>query len=62
LGVLDRPALAAGAVAALATLAAGRSELARTGAGGLAELADPLAILRELHVRGIKAAAFAGLP
>jgi hypothetical protein len=58
--VLDRPALAAGAVAAVAALAAVEGTLARTGAGGLAELADPLAFLRVLHDRGVKAAVFEG--
>ena len=61
LGVLDRPGVAAGAVAALAALAAAGGELARPGAGGLAELADPLPMLRELRDRGVKAATFEGV-
>jgi hypothetical protein len=60
LGVLDRPAVAAGATAALAALAAATGDLVRTGAGGLAELVEPLRFLRELHERGIKAATFEG--
>ncbi|MGI8662215.1 MAG: hypothetical protein ACR2LQ_03275 [Acidimicrobiales bacterium] len=60
IGVLDRPAVAAGAVAAVAAVAAGQGRLARHGAGGLAELVDSLAFLRELHQRGIKAATFTG--
>jgi hypothetical protein len=61
LGVLDRPGVAAGAVAALAALAAAGGELARTGAAGLAELAEPLPLLRELRDRGVKAATFEGV-
>jgi hypothetical protein len=61
LGVLDRPGVAAGAVAALAALAAAGGDLLRAGAGGLAELAEPLPMLRELRDRGVKAAAFEGV-
>ena len=60
LGAMDRPATAAGAVAALAALWAGNGELRRTGAAGLAELADPVPFLAELARRGVKAAAFEG--
>jgi hypothetical protein len=60
LGALDRPAVAAGAVAALAALAAVRGDLNRRGAGGLAELADPLPFLGALAERGVKAAVFEG--
>ena len=60
LGAVDRPAVAAGAVAALAAVALGQGRLARTGAGGLAELADPVELLSELARRGVKAAAFDG--
>jgi hypothetical protein len=59
-GVLDRPALAAGAVAALAAVAAVRGDLLRAGAGGLAELADALPLLSALRDRGVKAATFQG--
>jgi GFO/IDH/MocA oxidoreductase family protein len=60
-GAIDRPAVAAGAVAAVAAvwLASGRA--ARTGAAGLAELiADPGPFLEELSRRGVKAAVFDG--
>lgn len=61
LGAIDRPGLAAGAVAAVATdwLVAGR--LARAGAAGLAELVpEPVPFLHDLAARGVRAAAFAG--
>ncbi|HVX19191.1 MAG TPA: Gfo/Idh/MocA family oxidoreductase [Acidimicrobiales bacterium] len=60
LGAMDRPAVAAGAVAALAAVTAARGELRRLGAGGLAELVEPLPILNELARRGVKAAVFDG--
>lgn len=60
LGVMDRPAVAAGAVAALTVIALGRGDARRTGAGGLAELVDPLPMLSELARRGVKAAIFEG--
>lgn len=59
LGALDRPAVAAGAVAAHALLAATRGELP-AGAAGLAALADPVPFLRILAGIGIKAARFDG--
>jgi saccharopine dehydrogenase-like NADP-dependent oxidoreductase len=59
LGALDRPAVAAGAVAALAARAAVRGEL-RPGAAGLATLGDPVPMLTELARIGIKAAIFQG--
>lgn len=59
LGALDRPAVAAGAVTALAARAAGRGDLS-PGAGGLGSIADPLPLLHELAGIGIKAAAFDG--
>ncbi|HVF75994.1 MAG TPA: hypothetical protein VM938_13195 [Acidimicrobiales bacterium] len=60
-GAVDRPGVAAGAVAALAALAAGRGELARPGAASLSELvADPVPFLAELARRGVRAAAFEG--
>jgi saccharopine dehydrogenase-like NADP-dependent oxidoreductase len=59
LGALDRPAVAAGALAAIvARLAA--SGAIPAGATGLGALGDPLPILRELAGVGIKAAAFDG--
>jgi predicted dinucleotide-binding enzyme len=60
LGAMDRPAVAAGTVAALAAVAAGERQLRRTGAGGLAELVDPLPFLNDLAQRGVKAAVFEG--
>ena len=61
LGVLDRPAVAAGAVAAVAALWAAEGRFARPGAAGLAELvAEPLPFLSELSRRGVRAAVFEG--
>jgi saccharopine dehydrogenase-like NADP-dependent oxidoreductase len=60
LGAMDRPAVAAGTVAALAAVAAASNQLRRTGAGGLAELVDPLSFLNLLAQRGVKAAVFEG--
>jgi saccharopine dehydrogenase-like NADP-dependent oxidoreductase len=60
LGAMDRPAVAAGAVAALATIGAGDGALRRPGAGGLAEMVEPLPFLAELARRGVKAAVFEG--
>jgi hypothetical protein len=61
-GVIDRPAIAAGTVAAVAAVAAGTGALERTGAAGLAALvADPLPMLRDLWDRGVRAAAFEGV-
>lgn len=61
LGAIDRPAVAAGAVAAVAAIWAADGRLARTGAGGLAGLVDdPVPFLHELAARGVRAAAFEG--
>jgi len=60
LGAMDRPAVAAGAVAAVAAVQAGLRQLRRPGAGGLAELIDPLPFLSDLAQRGVKAAVFEG--
>jgi saccharopine dehydrogenase-like NADP-dependent oxidoreductase len=61
LGAIDRPAVAAGAVAAVAAIWAADSRLARPGAAGLAELVeDPVPFLHELADRGVRAAAFEG--
>jgi hypothetical protein len=59
LGAIDRPAVAAGAVAALAAVAVGRGEV-RPGARGLAGAVEPVPFLAELARRGVKAAAFVG--
>jgi hypothetical protein len=47
-------------VAAVAALWAAAGRLTRAGAGGLAELAEPLPFLNELHERGVRAARFEG--
>jgi saccharopine dehydrogenase-like NADP-dependent oxidoreductase len=60
-GVIDRPALAAGTVAAVAAAWAAEGRLARSGAAGLAELVDePVPFLQELSRRGVRAAIFEG--
>ena len=60
LGAVDRPAVAAGAVAALACRWAADGRLVRTGAAGLAALAEPGPFLATLADRGVKVAAFEG--
>jgi saccharopine dehydrogenase-like NADP-dependent oxidoreductase len=61
LGVIDRPGVAAGTVAAVAAVEAAAGRLARPGAAGLAELVtDPLPLLRDLWDRGVRAAIFEG--
>ena len=61
LGALDRPAIAAGAVAGLTAAWALEGRLARAGAGGLAELVtEPVPFLSELARRGVRAATFEG--
>lgn len=60
LGAVDRPAVAAGAVAAVAARWIVDGRLSRTGAGGLATLADPGPFLAALADRGVKAAIFEG--
>lgn len=59
-GVMDRPSVAAGAMAAVTvgTIVAGG--LRRRGAGGLAEMLAPLPALQELARRGVKCARFEG--
>ncbi|MGY6500757.1 MAG: Gfo/Idh/MocA family oxidoreductase [Acidimicrobiales bacterium] len=61
LGAMDRPAVAAGAVAAVAVRAILTGEVARPGAASLAELVEPIPFLTELARRGVKAAVFEGL-
>jgi hypothetical protein len=62
LGVIDRPAIAAGTVAALAAAMVGSGDVDGHGAAGLAGMvADPLPLLRELRDRGVRAAAFEGV-
>jgi hypothetical protein len=61
LGVIDRPAVAAGAVVAVTAVLAVEGKLARAGAAGLAELVvDAPRFLAELNRRGVKAAMFEG--
>lgn len=61
LGAIDRPAIAAGSVAAVAAVSVATGGLDRFGAGGLAALVgDPLPLLRDLWERGVRAAAFEG--
>jgi hypothetical protein len=60
LGAVDRPAVAAGTVAALACRWAVDGRLARTGAGGLASLVEPGPFLTALAERGVKVAVFEG--
>jgi hypothetical protein len=59
-GAMDRPAVAAGAVAAVSALWAARGGLARAGAAGLAELVEPVPFLAELSRRGVRVAVFDG--
>jgi saccharopine dehydrogenase-like NADP-dependent oxidoreductase len=59
LGAMDRPAVAAGAVAAVAAVWVARGQVA-PGAGGLASLVEPLPMLVELARRGVRAAVFEG--
>lgn len=57
-GAMDRPAVAAGAVAALTAVAVGTGSARRHGAGGLGELFQPLPLLEQLAVRGVRCARF----
>ncbi|HEX7276092.1 MAG TPA: Gfo/Idh/MocA family oxidoreductase [Acidimicrobiales bacterium] len=59
-GAIDRPAVAAGAVAALAARWAVDGRLSRPGAAGLAELVEPGPFLAILAERGVKVAVFEG--
>lgn len=58
-GVLDRPAVAASATAAVLALHVG-SRAVEPGCHGAAAIADPLPLLRELARRGVRAAVFEG--
>jgi hypothetical protein len=60
LGAVDRPAVAAAAVAAVAARWVLEGRVLRAGAGGLASLAEPIPFLAALAERGVKAAAFEG--
>ena len=59
LGAMDRPGVAAGAVAALTAVQVAGGDLV-PGAAGLASLIDPVPFLAELSRRGVKVAAFEG--
>ncbi len=59
LGAMDRPGVAAGAVAAVAAVWVADGQLA-AGAAGLASSVSPVPFLAELARRGVKAAAFDG--
>lgn len=61
LGAMDRPAVGAGTVAAVAALSVLAGSARRPGAAGLAELVEPVPFLSELARRGVKAAVFEGL-
>ena len=61
-GAMDRPAVAAGTVAAVTAMLLASGDARRAGAGGLAELVEPAPFLTELARRGVKAAAFSGIP
>lgn len=61
LGAIDRPGVAAGAVAAVAASWAAAGRLTRVGAAGLGELVvEPAPFLHELAGRGVRAAVFEG--
>lgn len=60
LGVIDRPAIAAGVVSALAARWAADGRLLRAGAAGLATLVEPGPFLSVLADRGVKVAIFEG--
>jgi len=60
LGAMDRPGVAAGAVAAVAALWIGEGQLGSAGAAGLATRVAPVPFLAELARRGVKAASFVG--
>ena len=57
---MDRPAVAAGAVAALAAIRVVDGDVSRRGAAGLASVIEPLPFLRDLRDRGVRAATFEG--
>lgn len=60
-GAIDRPGIAAGAVAAIAAVEVASGRLSGPGAAGLAVLVpDPLRFLRELADRGVRCATFEG--
>jgi hypothetical protein len=60
LGAIDRPAVAAAAVASTLAVAILGGTTKQTGAAGLASLVDPVPFLRDLGSIGVKAAVFEG--
>lgn len=60
LGAIDRPAVAAAAVASTLSVAILRGAVTHHGAAGLASLVDPVPFLRDLGAIGVKAAVFEG--
>jgi hypothetical protein len=60
LGAVDRPAVAAGTVAAVAAGWVASGRVREAGAGGLATLVEPLPFLRDLATAGVRAAVFEG--
>lgn len=58
LGAMDRPAVAAGAVAAAAAIAVAGGSARRRGAGGMAEMFEPLPLLLDLARGGVRCAVF----
>ncbi|HET6951452.1 MAG TPA: saccharopine dehydrogenase NADP-binding domain-containing protein [Acidimicrobiales bacterium] len=61
LGAVDRPAVAAGTVAAVAARWVASGQSAVYGAAGLASLVEPLPFLHELGRAGVRAAVFEGI-
>lgn len=59
-GAVDHPAVAAGAVVAVAVRHALAGRLRSAGAGGLARLAEPGPFLADLRARGVRVAVFEG--
>lgn len=62
LGAIDRPGVAAGAVAALACQWVLEGRITGTGSFGLGEVVEPKAFLSELAARGVRGAVFDGTP
>jgi len=57
-GAMDRPAVAAGAVAAVTAMALADGAAQRSGAAGVASLLEPLPLLGDLASRGVRCAIF----
>ncbi|MEM8904888.1 MAG: Gfo/Idh/MocA family oxidoreductase [Actinomycetota bacterium] len=60
LGAMDHPAVAAGAVAAVVAISLRDADTFAPGARGLADLDDPVPVLRALERRGVSCAVFEG--